>query len=416
MVPRRTADASGHIGWGSTPLHRNRDFILLWMSQVLSTVGSRVSAIAYPLLVLAITGSPAQAGIVAFAESLPFLLVFLPAGALVDRWDRRRTMVGANVVRSVALGSVALAVATGNVTLVLLVVVAFVEGATFVFFDLCEGAALPRVVHPDRLPTAVAVNQARTQGADLVGQPLGGVLFSVGRAMPFVFGALVSAVSLATLLLIRTPLQEERAVTTRIRDLLPEIGEGLRIVWATPFLRAAVAVTAGVNWVFSALMLVLIVRAQDLGADAALIGGMFAFFGAGGIVGAIIAPWIRNRIGPSTTLLGSVWLWVVMVALLPVMPTPLTIGVVAGMGVVASPSFNVVIATAMYEMTPDRLLGRVRSVAKLVAWGAIPFGSLAGGVLAGSVGAMPALTGLAGIMLAVAMVATASRSLRSARR
>jgi MFS family permease len=410
----RTTRASEGIAPDPSPLHRNRDFILLWMSQVLSTVGSRVSASAYPLLVLAITGSPAQAGIVAFAESLPFLLVFLPAGALVDRWDRRRTMVGANVIRSVALASVGLAVATGNVTLVQLVVVAFVEGATFVFFDLCEGAALPRLVHPDRLPAAVAVNQARTQGADLVGQPLGGILFSVGRAMPFAFGALVSAASLATLLLIRTPLQEERAVKTRIRDLLPEIGEGLRIVWATPYLLAAVVITAGVNWVFSAMMLVLIVRAQDLGADPAAIGAMFACLGAGGIVGAVIAPWIRTRIGPSATLLGTVWLWVAMMALLPVMPNVLTIGVVAGLGVVASPSFNVVIATAMYAVTPDRLLGRVRSVVKLVAWGAIPFGSLAGGVLAGGLGAMPALMALAGVMLVVAIAATTSRSLRSA--
>lgn len=88
------------------PLRRNRDFMLLWTSQVVSTVGTRVTSVAYPLLVLALTHSPSEAGIVGFAQTLPFLLLYLPGGALVDRWDRKRTMVVCDGGRALALGSV----------------------------------------------------------------------------------------------------------------------------------------------------------------------------------------------------------------------------------------------------------------------------------------------------------------------
>src|SRR5439155_1400637 len=210
------------------PLYRHRDFMILWTSQVLSTVGTRVSGIAYPLLVLALTQSPTQAGIVAFAQTLPFLLLFLPAGALVDRWDRRLVMLICEAGRGLALGSVAVAALLGSVTVAQLVIVAFVEGSLFVFFDLSEGAALPRLVHENQLPSAIAQNQARTQGADLVGQPLGGALFSVARAAPFLFDAVSYLVSLGTLLLIRTPLQGARPAAES--DLRREIAEGLRTV------------------------------------------------------------------------------------------------------------------------------------------------------------------------------------------
>jgi predicted MFS family arabinose efflux permease len=384
--------------------------MILWTSQVLSTVGTRVTSVAYPLLVLALTRSPAQAGIVAFAQTLPFLLLFLPAGALVDRWDRRRVMVVCEAGRAIALGSVAVTAALGTVTVPQLIVVAFVEGSLFVFFDLCEGAALPRLVPPEQLPTAIAQNQARTQGADLVGQPLGGALFSISRSLPFVFDAISYLVSTVALLFIRTPLQEVRASAPG--SLRREIAEGLRTVWGEPFLRTSVIVVAGMNFVFNALTLVLIVRAQDLGAGPALIGAMFAFLGGGAMVGSVAAPWIVRRFRTRPIMLGIAWFWALELAALTVMPSVLAIGLVAGAGALAGPAFNVVLASVMYRLTPDRLLGRVRSVAKLVAWGSIPMGSLAAGFVAGGLGAVAALIVLAAAMVAVALVATLAPGMR----
>jgi MFS family permease len=128
------------------PLRRNRDFNLLWVGQVVSDLGANVSAIAFPLLVLATTGSPARAGIVAAAANLPLVVLAVPVGALVDRWDPKRVMIVADCARCVALASLGLTVALDAVTFGHIVGVAFVEGIGFVFFLVAEGSALPKVV------------------------------------------------------------------------------------------------------------------------------------------------------------------------------------------------------------------------------------------------------------------------------
>src|SRR5207237_6676488 len=137
-------------------LWRNRDFLILWSGQVVSTVGSRVTNVAFPLLVLAQTHSPAKAGLVGFAQTLPYMLFYLPAGAFVDRWDRKRVMLAADACRAPALGSLAVALPAGNATLAQIAAVAFVEGTGFVFFSLAESAALPQIVAKEQLSTAIA--------------------------------------------------------------------------------------------------------------------------------------------------------------------------------------------------------------------------------------------------------------------
>lgn len=392
------------------PLYRNRDFMVLWTSQVVSTVGTRVSSIAYPLLVLAITRSPAQAGLVTFAQTLPFLVLFLPAGAFVDRWDRRRIMVVCEAGRAIALGSVAVTATLGLVTIAQLVIVAFIEGSLFVFFDLSEGAALPRLVASEQLPAAMAQNQARTQGADLVGQPLGGALFGFARSLPFAFDAASYLVSFVALLSIRTPLQGPG--TASGSNLRAEITEGLRTVWSQGFLRISVIVVAGQNFAWNALTLLLIVRAQDLGADPALIGAMFAFLGGGALVGAVAAPWVQGRVRTRVLLVAISWLWAVQFFALAAVPSVLAIGVILAVASVAGPIFNVAFGNVVYQLTPDRLLGRVRSVAKAIAWGTIPLGSLAAGLLAAGIGAQPAIVALASILVLVALVATFAGGIR----
>jgi predicted MFS family arabinose efflux permease len=394
-------------------LRRNRDFMVLWSSQVVSTVGTRVSSIAYPLLVLALTHSPAKAGVVGFAQTLPFLLLYLPAGAFVDRWDLKRTMLACDAGRAAALGSIAITLALGWLSLAQVVVVALAEGSLFVLFDLAEGAALPQLVAGKQLPAAVAQNQAKTQGADVVGQPLGGVLFSVAWLLPFLADAVSYLVSFAALLSIRRPFQHPRArQPTRLKA---EIAEGLLWVWRQPFLRAAVGVIGGVNLVFNALTLVLIVRARELGASPALIGAMFAFVGAGGLLGSFVAPWARRRFAARHVVVTVGWLWVAQIGVLALLPNALSLGVVSGLRSFAAPAFNVVVNTGVYEVTPSRLLGRVRGAARLVTWGSIPLGTLAGGFLAAAFGARPTLLILTGIMGGVAAAATLAPGMRYGR-
>lgn len=395
---------------GPVPLRRNRDFMVLWSSQVVSTVGTRATSIAFPLLVLATTHSPAKAGLVGFAQTLPFLLLYLPAGAFVDRWDRKRTMLSCDAGRAVALGSVAATLALGWLSMAQLLVVAAVEGSLFVLFDLAEGAALPQLVTGEQLPAAIAQNQAKTQGADVAGQPLGGALFAVAQPLPFLADAVSYLVSFVALLFIRPPFQQSPA--GRRARLRTEIAEGLLWVWREPFLRAAVGVIGGINLVFNALTLVVIVRAGELGASPALIGAMFAFVGAGGLLGSFVAPWARRRFGARRVVVTVGWVWVALTGALPLLPNPLSLGLFSGLRSFAAPAFNVVVNSHVYRVTPDRLLGRVRSAARLVAWGSIPLGSLAGGLLTAALGARAALVILTGIMAGVAAAATLARGMR----
>jgi MFS family permease len=313
---------------GQVPLRRNRDFMVLWSSQVVSTVGTRVSSIAYPLLVLAVTHSAAKAGIVGFAQTLPFLLLYLPAGAFIDRWNRKRTMIVCDAGRAIALGSIAVTIALGWLSLAQVVAVTLIEGSLFVLFDLAEGAALPQLVAREQLQTAIAQNQAKTQGADVVGQPLGGVLFSTAPLLPFLIDAVSYLVSFVALLFIRRPFQPP--CTRQPTRLKAEVAEGLRWVWREPFLRAAVGVIGGINFVFNALTLVLIVRARELGASPALIGAMFAFVGAGGLLGSFVAPWVQRRFGARRVVVTVGWLWVAEIGVLALLPNALSLGVVSG--------------------------------------------------------------------------------------
>ena len=361
------------------PLRRNRDFTLLWSGQVVSTIGTRVSSIAFPLLVLELTGSPAKAGLVAFAQTLPFVLLFLPGGAIVDRADRKRLMLAAEAGRAFAFATLVVAIALDEIRLGHILAVAFVEGSLFVFFRLSEAAALPQVVPAVQLPTAIAQNQARDQGATLVGAPLGGVLYAIDRVLPFLFDAVSYAVGFVTLLFVRSRLQEERPPrTTQLRH---EIAEGVRWVRHQPFIRAMIGLIAGSNYAFNALFLVLIVRAKELGASSGLIGAMLALAGAGAVCGALAAPAMQRRIEARVVIVGSLWLWTVGAFVLAFLDDPIALGVAFGLIAVTGPAFNVVLASYRYALVPDALQGRVSSVVLLVAWGTIPLGSLSAGYL-----------------------------------
>jgi MFS family permease len=370
--------------------------------------------VAYPLLVLAETHSPAKAGIVGFAQTLPYMLFYLPAGALVDRWDRRRTMIVADVGRALALGSLAIALALDAFSLAQVIAVAFVEGSLFVFFSLSESAALPQVVPKEQLPTAVAQNQARIQGADLVGQPLGGALFGISRLLPFAADAISYTVSVVSLFFVRTAFQEERPRSvTRLRA---EMLEGVRWLWQQRFLRAGVFLVAGSNFAFSAMLLALIVRAKDLGASSATVGIMLAFLGGGAIVGSLVAPSVQRRVHTKWVIIASFWAWAIGAFVSAFVGSPYALGAIWAVGGIFGPIFNVAFSAYRYALVPDRLLARVGSAALVVAWGAIPLGQLTAGVLLERIGAVDTILLVAATSGAVGLLASLSRTIRTAPR
>ena len=340
------------------------------------------------------------------------MLFYLPAGALVDRWNRKRVMLVTEAGRAAALGSLAVSLALGSTPFAQIVVVAFVEGSLFVFFRLSESSALPHVVPREQLPTAVAQNQAREQGADLAGLPLGGALFGISHVLPFLFDALSYAVSFVSLLFIRRSFQEVRE--PRTTRLLAEIREGVTWLWNQRFLRVTVALVTVTNFVWSAVYLALIVRAQDLGASPGVIGLMLAFGGVGALLGALAAPWLQRRIHPKLVVIASLWLWAITAPILALVPSVLAIGIVWGVTTIAGPVFNVCLSSYRYALVEDRLLGRVQSAALVVSWGAVPLGQLTAGLLLEGTGAVTTILAIAGLNLVAAVLATGARSIRHA--
>ncbi len=396
----------------SNPLRSNRDFRLLWIGQTASVLGSRISSLAFPLLVLALTDSPARAGIVGFAGTLPFLLLQLPAGGYVDRWDRKRTMIWCDLGRGAALASIAIAMWLARLTFAQIVVVAFVEGSLFVFFNLAENAAIPKIVPPEQLPTALAQNEARTRGSALAGQPLGGLLFGFAHALPFVADAVSYVVSIGTVAAIRTEFREERAVERE--PLRHEVAEGFRWLWSQPFIRATSLLVAGTNFIIQALILIVIVVAKSRGASSAETGVILAFIGVGGLLGSFVAAWATRHLPPKVIVMGVNWLWVALLPLMALRTRPLVLGPIIGAMAFVGPTWNVLVSTYELSLIPDRLLGRVESVILLLAWGSIPLGSLVAGVLLQWIGPTPAILVLAGVMALVAFAASLSPAVRNA--
>ncbi|MGI8415827.1 MAG: MFS transporter [Nakamurella sp.] len=406
-----TEPGPGADGPKRSTLWRNRDFMVLWGGQLVSTLGSRTSATALPLLVLALTGSPADAGIVGAAGTLPFLLS-LPAGVLVDRWNRKWILLISELVAGLALAGIPISLWLGTLTVTQLALTAFVQGCCTAFFRLAETAALPHIVRTSQLAAAVAQNEGKSRGASLVGPPLGGLLFGLGRVLPFVIDVVTYLISAAGLLLIRRELQGERPSAKR--PFLRETAEGLGWLWRQPFLRAAVLLMAASNLVFQALVLVLLVLVRDHGSSSGAIGMMLGIYGGGGLLGALLAGRLQPHLRAKTVIIGANWIWVGLLVLMLTSRDPIVLGLLGGASAFLGPLWNVVMISYQLMIVPEHLMGRVGSAAMTLVGGIMPVGSLAAGILLSTLGPDWAIVVLAVFMCATAVAGTVSPAIRRA--
>lgn len=393
-------------------LWRNRDFTLLWGSQVISTLGATIAGTATPLLVLATTGSALDAGLVGAAGTLPYLIANLPAGPLVDRWNRRRILLTSEIVGAMALLTIPPAIWTGALTTAQLCVVAFIQGVCFVFFGLAEEAALPRVVSDAELPTAIAHNEARGRAAALAGPPVGGTLFGLDRALPFLLDGLASLLAAGALLFLRRDLQ--KPAEGPAEPLWRSARDGIRYVWRNPLIRVSLLLVAASNAVFQALVLVLVVLAGTQGATPAGIGVMMGVYSVGGLLGALAAGRLHRRFSFRTVLVGINWIWAALLPLLLLTRHPVQIGVIGALCAFVGPLWNVVIFAYAGRVVPNELLGRVMSAGATLTWGVMPLASLSAGALLAALGPRGSLWALSGVMLMVAVIATVNPSVRTA--
>ena len=395
----------------AVPLRRNRDFILLQIGQLLSTTGTQATAIAYPLLVLATTHSPTKAGVVGFANIVPYALFGLFAGVASDRWNRKWLMLLSDGIRIVAIGSLVVALAVGHLSFAQIAIVAFVEGSAFVFFNIAEVGALRSVVTPIQLPDAAAAEQARYATVTLVGPSLGGALFGLGRSVPFLVDAISYIFSFVSLAAIRTPFQEEREVdTARIRT---QIAEGFRFLWQQPFLRTCAIIFAGSNFTFQGIFLVFVVVAKRHGLSSFGIGACIGLFGACALVGSVAAPLVNRLLSMRAIVVANLWVAVSIVTFV-IWPNVYVLLVANLPTAFLIPALNSVVIGYRTAVTPDRLIGRVSSVARNLALLGQPLGPLVAGLLLGSQSPRVTMLVFTIVCGALALWATFSPSIRKA--
>jgi MFS family permease len=394
-------------------LRQNRDFRVLLGGQSVSAVGDAVSATAMPLLVLALTGSGALMGIVGALQFLPDLLLGLPAGALADRWDRRRMMMWADVGRAVLTALIPLSFWLGLPTMVVILVVTVPINAFRVLWMAGFTGAVPNLVGRQNLGRANSYIEAIFSGGFIIGPPIAGVLAAtLGPATTLAIDAGSFIVSAASLALIRRSLRADRPGAPP--HILEDIREGVRFLWRNTVLRLTVSfwsvVTVTTAALINALTYYIVI---DRGYSELVLGFVSGAFGLGYLGGSLLGGRMgRRRVGmrmvAGTLVTGTL---LVVLALVDAPAVYLVGAFVAG---VAQGVVLVSYVTLRASLTPDQLLGRIGSTARTISLGLMPLGMLAGGALIEAGNGGVTLTAMGAIAIGASIMFGLSRTFRDA--
>lgn len=392
-------------------LWRNREFVLLQLGQLLSSAGTSSTTIAYPLLALALTHSPAKAGIISFARLIPYALFGLVAGLAADRWNRKRLMIAADAVRAAAVGALAAAILLGYAEFWQIPVVAFVEGTGAMLFWSSYAGGLRAIVAAGELPAAVGAQRAREATVNLAGPPFGGALFGLGRSIPFVFDAASYLASILSLAALRTPFQETRELDrSRLRS---QLAEGFRFLWRHRFIRTTAILYGLGNFILPGVFLIVIVVGRRQGLSGGEIGGLFAIFGAVLLLGSLLSPLFRRTFSTRAIILLEVWTGLGIAAFLAWPSVYVLMATILPQALMLTSTDSVVVGYRV-AMTPDRLLGRVESVRSTISRLIEPLGPLTAGVLLTVGSARTTIAFFVAFAVVLAVWATLSPAIRNA--
>lgn len=393
-------------------LWSNRDYLLLWGGQSVSAIGSQLTQFAYPLLILSLTNSPFLTGVISGLRSLPYLLFSPLAGALIDRWNRKRLMIFCDVCRSLCLISIPLALVLGKVTVAQIAIVAVLEGTFFVFFNIAEVASLPHVVPKEHLTTAVAQNETTMNLSYMLGPLLGGLLFGIGRLLPFCFDALSYVISTLSLLFIKRTFQDRQQHTSL--HLWKDIQEGITWLAQHPLIRFMAVLCAIGNFLDFGTVILVVVIATRYHASSFAIGVIYTIAGAGGILGALVANPIQRYLGRGRTLILAQWVWVLLLPLYVVISNVIALGILTALTYILGSIVNVVQYSYRLTLIPEKLQGRVNSIFRLIAFVGAPLGTSITGTLLQVVGVTPTVLILTALLAFIAVPATLNTQLRGA--
>jgi MFS family permease len=401
----------------SAPRAWARDFRLLMAGSFVSMLGSRISTIACPLLALFLTGSPFDAGLVAFAATIPSVLVYVPAGALVDRWDPRRTMLVCESGRGVAIAVVAVSLAVGKPSVLLLILAVIVEEILEVFSTLADVRCARDLVPKERASSAQAGIETRAHVVVLVGRPLGVFLFGLRPILPFLVDALSFVVSVLSIVCLKV----RRATETRPSPISGKrLGEDIitafKVLILDKYARAALALSAGTTLIGQALIMIFLADARTSGLSSVWEGLVLAASGVGGVLGAVSARRLRMRPKASLVLL-QMLAWVGALVFLAVWGwrSFCCMAIVMAILSVAGALGNIEMDTHLFRSFDENMLARVTSFGRLIAYSASAVGPMMGGMLYQLCGGRNAVLALVIITSMLALVAYLTPSLRERR-
>ncbi|MFJ2137091.1 MFS transporter [Streptomyces sp. NPDC087228] len=411
---------------GPVPLRRNRGFQLLWTGSAFSTLGLETADMAFPLLVLAVTRSPAAAGIAGAVQMTTALVLGLPAGELADRFDRRALLLVVESLRAVAIGSIVLAQVTHHLVLVHLLAVALVMGAMRPLSATARMLLLRSVVPPEQLTAALTREEVRISGASLAGPPLGGMLFALGRVVPFLVTTLTFLVSISCVSLMRpqagadkTFKADEADKADKADQMHPDASSAVRrmlsgtvVMWRNPLLRRTTLFTAVMNAASAPVVLIVVVQLQHQGISSGLIGVATAGLALGGLAGAALVTRL-HRLSPATLMLGQAGSVAVLLCLLGLSLGPWWAAAVLFLLMLGVPAMRVLVDIVMFRQVPDEQRGRVVA-AVMTLWGlGAAAGTLLAGVLLDFMSPLAILIAIAAALGIVFCLGLASRAFRA---
>ncbi|KQR54843.1 MFS transporter [Leifsonia sp. Leaf336] len=373
----------------------------LWTSSALSNLADGVMKVALPLVAIRYTDSPALIAGLTFAFTLPWLLFALLAGALADRFDRRRLMLVANAARSAFLACLTVAAVGGAGSIWLLYAAAVCIGVAETVYDTSSQSILPQLVGRDLLSRA----NGRLYAAELttnqfIGPPLGGFLVALGVGLAFGTPVLLWVAAIGMLLLVRGRFTADHARTTTIRA---DIAEGLRFLRDNTLLRTLAVMVGGFNFASSAVFTVLVLYA--VGPTSAMkltdpgYGLLLTASAVGSVLGTFLAEPAERLLGRSRSLTLTILGSLLTVATPAFTTNPVIIGAGFFVGGITVSIWNVITVSLRQRVTPQRLLGRLNSAYRLLAWGTMPLGAAAAGIIAQLFGIPAVFLTMGGIVL-----------------
>jgi MFS family permease len=398
-----TGDAQPVAGTGARPLWRNRDYMAWWTGTTVSSLGSKLSGIAFPLLILYDTGSVAKAGVIAACTNVGQLVTMLIGGVLADRVSRKALLVCVPLVEAAAVGAVVALVLTHHVSILVLGSIAAVQGLANGLGFGALSPSLKRIVPAGQFPTASAAQQGRDQVAGLVGPSLGAFLFVTARWAPFLGDALSFLAAAFGSALVRADLgpdKDERAV--RREPLRSQFAESFRFVRSHAYMRFMTAWVPLVNGLFVGLMLLTLALIRHRGGGPVATGAVNSIAALGGLTGALCTPWLVRRVRGRTITVIMSWIMAGGVFAVAYLPRTWEIGAAYALIMIMIPPINAVLDSYEIKIIPDELLGRVSALLYFVANALRWIGPIVGGVLADVFGPVMAIAvvGAAFVVLA----------------